>query len=1167
MSSEAMETDVPLPDYNVPAKTFATSTLDPWEYNTWLRSIERKMLASDEDAMTDHSSYITELCQACSAMSSVMALRPVQWHIYLSLAILNGTYSGHDLAVLHERSTHDSLDMSLFVRCASFWICAWTRHSGIKVPLQNLGTTYDEHGHASQVSKILPTWTGLTGPTLYDNGIYDVDAHDIQWDISEDDARNALRELYGRCAWHTIESQVMWNMYVAFEYALLEKDPSDLRVDLVKQVYTARLQVPHKQLETTFQRFSSFVSTHLPASEYESVMTSANKLYSDALRQWREREAYDESISNANSTLQAHWSPFLSWQVHRIKQLRTSKDKTHLATEEELGLTLYRRALHRFGMYPAARNDTEASEYADVPPTPSVEKVHKQRHGRKSHKMQERDQAQARIEARPSIAAAESIWLDMIAMVNTPQVEAASLLPICEQATRVLPVCGRLWAVYLRSLTRFHRPKSQVLEIFDLVMKSDCVGRIAGGTSLLALLQARIDCERTYAVLELASSQNIAPEQVVLVADVDRFMHIYELLLQSISAMSKLPEPEQDASLALETYAIDWIERAARTLAASAGADAAAGLNPLADELWTHTLQLHSTHAQAYVQAGQYYQRHDDDKRARQIFKSGVAKAQLDDKAAVLSAWVAFEHARGSPAEIEHAEAKAKVEHDRMWRQWYSYQAQQASTSCVTSNTNAAVVAAAADADADERASLPETDVLKRKADDNKEGDCNDVIASEVESASLAKRQETQHTQPARDREFSSVMVSGLPPNTTEAEVRTFFRDCGIIFDMVGPKQIATTSSDTQPMSAVLVEFTDREGASAARTRDMKRIGENEVRVSLSYACTLYVTNFPPDTSDLMVRERFQKYGPIFDIRWPSRRFVQSRRFCYIQYMIESSAHAALAEHGVHWQPHHALQVYLSNPMLKKQRSDANANDKELYMTGLPRSATVEQVRQFFEPHAPIDDVRMPLRPDGKSRGIAFIQCRTPLDARRAMQATNSTKFHNRLVAVTLADAGRQMRSKDTLHASNDAWRAKSIHVAGLPPDAQEPLIQQAVEAAVGPRTVRQVFWTPGRPPNAHGTCDSIVEMADEEVAGRAALVADAFYGTLPLTFTMYQNLPPSSSAAGSVTPAYSVARRGNHGRGPRGAFEFSRVHNPENQPDTATPKGQDAFRQMLHER
>ena len=114
---------------------------------------------------------------------------------------------------------------------------------------------------------------------------------------------------------------------------------------------------------------------------------------------------------------------------------------------------------------------------------------------------------------------------------------------------------------------------------------------------------------------------------------------------------------------------------------------------------------------------------------------------------------------------------------------------------------------------------------------------------------------------------------------------------------------------------------------------------------------------------------------------------------------------------------------------------------------------------------------------------------------------------------------------------------------------------------------MRQVFWTPGRPPNAQGTCDSIVEMADEEVAGRAALVADAFYGTLPLTFTMYQNLPPSSSAAGSVTRAYSVARRGNHGRGPRGAFEFSRVHNPENQPDTATPKGQDAFRQMLHER
>lgn len=209
----------------------------------------------------------------------------------------------------------------------------------------------------------------------------------------------------------------------------------------------------------------------------------------------------------------------------------------------------------------------------------------------------------------------------------------------------------------------------------------------------------------------------------------------------------------------------------------------------------------------------------------------------------------------------------------------------------------------------------------------------------------------------------------------------------------------------------------------------------------------------------------------------------------------------------------------------------------------------MEQVRQFFLPHTHVEDVRMPLRPDGKARGIAFIQCRTPLDARRAMQATNSTKFHGRLIAVTMADAGRSSKNSSAPEADR---RARTIHVAGLPPDAQEALIQQAIEMAIGPETVRRVFWTPGRPPNSQGLCDSMVEMVDEEAAGRAVLSADVTYGTMPLALSMYQQQVTSSTSA-----ATSMRDRR------RGALGFARVHSSEST-DT-TPKGQDAFRQMLH--
>ena len=62
--------------------------------------------------------------------------------------------------------------------------------------------------------------------------------------ISLETARSLLRELYGRCAWHGTESQVVWRMYVAFESAHSHGDEA---TELLHQMYIARLQVPHQR--------------------------------------------------------------------------------------------------------------------------------------------------------------------------------------------------------------------------------------------------------------------------------------------------------------------------------------------------------------------------------------------------------------------------------------------------------------------------------------------------------------------------------------------------------------------------------------------------------------------------------------------------------------------------------------------------------------------------------------------------------------------------------------------------------------------------------------------------------------------------------------------------------------------------------------------------------
>ena len=95
-----------------------------------------------------------------------------------------------------------------------------------------------------------------------------------------------------------------------------------------------------------------------------------------------------------------------------------------------------------------------------------------------------------------------------------------------------------------------------------------------------------------------------------------------------------------------------------------------------------------------------------------------------------------------------------------------------------------------------------------------------------------------------------------------------------------------------------------QESVPAALTKDKKRVQGHEVAVHLAWKSTLYITNFPEGADDTFIRTLFGKvrwsgycqctcllmtvdclqYGEIFDVRWPSKKFKSTRRFCYLQY-------------------------------------------------------------------------------------------------------------------------------------------------------------------------------------------------------------------------------------------------------------------------------------------
>lgn len=117
--------------------------------------------------------------------------------------------------------------------------------------------------------------------------------------------------------------------------------------------------------------------------------------------------------------------------------------------------------------------------------------------------------------------------------------------------------------------------------------------------------------------------------------------------------------------------------------------------------------------------------------------------------------------------------------------------------------------------------------------------------------------------------------------------------------------------------------------------------------------------------------DTLSQFGHIFETRWPSRRFKSTRRFVYIQYVDpvspllpqsstayllingchqQAAAHRALALHNTETAPGsgHHLQVLISNPSRRQTRTDANANKRELYITGLPRQTTEDDLTKLF---------------------------------------------------------------------------------------------------------------------------------------------------------------------------------------------------------------------------
>ncbi|KAM9480880.1 RNA-binding protein 28 [Clarias gariepinus] len=196
-------------------------------------------------------------------------------------------------------------------------------------------------------------------------------------------------------------------------------------------------------------------------------------------------------------------------------------------------------------------------------------------------------------------------------------------------------------------------------------------------------------------------------------------------------------------------------------------------------------------------------------------------------------------------------------------------------------------------------------------------------------------------------------------------------------------------------------------------------------------ALTLFVRNLPASASSEHLEEIFSEVGPI------KRCFVvkdkgseKCRGIGYVTYSMVEDAERALREikdyDGKKIFVVHAKKKLYEKKQKKNNKAEQKTEESpeeppevksqpksqglrknkmkaRLIVRNLSFKCSEAELKEVFSKHGTVLEVKIPVKPDGKKRGFAFVQFRNMLEAGKALAATNLKKIKDRLVAVDWA--------------------------------------------------------------------------------------------------------------------------------------------------------------------
>jgi RNA recognition motif-containing protein len=204
------------------------------------------------------------------------------------------------------------------------------------------------------------------------------------------------------------------------------------------------------------------------------------------------------------------------------------------------------------------------------------------------------------------------------------------------------------------------------------------------------------------------------------------------------------------------------------------------------------------------------------------------------------------------------------------------------------------------------------------------------------------------------------------------------------------------------------------------------------LRVQRLLNSTVWITNFPPTFTQVDLEKTFSTVGQVISVRLPSLKFNVQRRFCYIEFADSASAAAAVEKFDGEVINGFKLNVKISDPSSKQNRSGAAEEGREVYVSKLDfYKVTAAKVKELFGKYGIVQNVHLPLSESNKMQGkkhdgYGFVVFSTPAEAQNAL-SLNLISFEGRAIEVSISKKKSQKEKNKEKTAFKDYRYADNV--------------------------------------------------------------------------------------------------------------------------------------------